>query len=138
MHNNRHSTCSSCIISGVACAVFVSLCAGTLASCRNKPKVDNSALIAKGQVLFKTHGCVTCHSPEGKPIPNAPVLADLLGREIELESGETFTATRDYIKQSIRNPGIGIVKGYPNQMPKPFNLSQLAGLVKDVMTTRAG
>lgn len=93
-------------------------------------------MVARGKLLFKTHGCVTCHSPEGKPIPNAPVLAGILGTAVELESGESFAATREYIRQSIRNPGIGIRKGYPNQMPKPFNLKddELDALVEYVLT----
>lgn len=68
-----------------------------------------------GEQLFINLGCNTCHLPTGRGI--GPSLVGLLGREVELENGETLIADAQYIRRSILDPRSQIVAGYPPVMP---------------------
>jgi len=66
-----------------------------------------------GAVLFTQLGCAGCHA-DGQI---APPLAGLLGRQVMLERGGAVAVDRDYLRQSIIDPGSQLVAGYPNSMP---------------------
>lgn len=85
------------------------------------PTIDPAAA-ASGRSLFLSLGCNTCH-PGGRS-GTGPSLIGLLGREVELQSGETITADRAYIRRSIVAPSEQIVAGYSDLMPAMEDLSE--------------
>jgi mono/diheme cytochrome c family protein len=78
--------------------------------------------IQKGEALFNSVGCTTCHSVTGKVL-YGPALNTVFQSEIVvLRDGEkhTETADRDYIIRSMQNPDFEKVDGFQDRkMPKP-------------------
>lgn len=68
-----------------------------------------------GGRLFEQFACASCHN--SKSNSRGPDLAGLPGRLVQLKDGGQLTADDAYIRESIFNPGAGIVKGYTNLMP---------------------
>lgn len=66
-----------------------------------------------GQHLFAALGCAACHDNDKL----APALLGLLGREVELTSGDRVKADTRYLRDSIVAPGRQLVAGYLNIMP---------------------
>jgi cytochrome c oxidase subunit 2 len=68
-----------------------------------------------GQQLFVQQGCVSCHRLETNV--RAPVLEKLYGSTVRLDTGETFIADENYLRQSILDPGSQVVAGFEPIMP---------------------
>jgi cytochrome c oxidase subunit 2 len=67
-----------------------------------------------GLTILKANGCLTCHSLDGSKIIG-PSFKGIYGskRVVITDGGEkTIVATDDYIKRSILDPNIEIVKGF--------------------------
>jgi len=77
-----------------------------------KPKIDPVSLI-------QNNGCTGCHSIDGSKIvgPSFKNLYESKGKV--LRDGNLIEVLKDkeYLKQSILNPKIDVVEGYPNIMP---------------------
>jgi len=73
--------------------------------------------VARGEQLSQQFGCANCHSVDGsKKI--GPTWAGLYESEVPLADGTTAVADEAYLAQSIVNPNVQIVAGYPaNVMP---------------------
>jgi protein SCO1 len=66
-----------------------------------------------GAALYRRLGCAGCHD-----VPAiAPLLAGLAGRTVMLADGRTTTATAEYLRESILDPGAKVVATYPPSMP---------------------
>ncbi len=66
-----------------------------------------------GAALYRRLGCAGCHD-----VPAiAPSLAGLAGRTVMLADGRTTTATAEYLRESILDPGAKVVATYPPSMP---------------------
>ena len=101
----------------VSCAIVV------LASCTTssdtattrdaylEPHVPN---ILNGAQLFKSEGCSACHSTGTRNMPG-PGLAGIGTSRIP-----TLTAEQ-YLQQSIQTPGVYVVDGFRNLMPKTYS-----------------
>ena len=74
-----------------------------------RPPEKSSA--ANGAELFKTYGCVTCHSAI------APTLSHVYGTEQLLDDGRKVLADETYLRESILDPQAKIVAGYGTAMP---------------------
>jgi cytochrome c oxidase subunit 2 len=70
----------------------------------------------KGKALLEKFGCLGCHSTDGTP-KVGPTLKGLYGSRVPLADGRTVEADEGFLKESIVDPGAGIVKGFPNVMP---------------------
>ncbi len=70
----------------------------------------------KGKTLLEKFGCLGCHSIDGS-VKVGPSFKGLYGSRVPLADGRTVTADEGYFKESIVDPGAGIVKGFPNVMP---------------------
>lgn len=70
----------------------------------------------KGKSLLEKFGCLGCHSTDGSA-KVGPTLKGLYGSRVSLEDGRTAVADEGFLKESIVDPGAGIVKGFPNVMP---------------------
>ncbi|MCG8350569.1 MAG: cytochrome c oxidase subunit II [Chloroflexales bacterium] len=68
-----------------------------------------------GQQIFAQQGCASCHRLETNV--RAPVLEKLYGSTVRLDTGETFIADENYIRQSILDPASQVVAGFEPIMP---------------------
>jgi len=66
-----------------------------------------------GAALYRGLGCAGCHD-----VPAiAPSLAGIAGQTVMLADGRTTTATSEYLRESILDPGAKVVATYPPSMP---------------------
>jgi cytochrome c oxidase subunit 2 len=70
---------------------------------------------ARGEELFRTRGCTTCHRPD--TAARAPILNGLFGTTVMLQGDETVTADEGYLRESILRPAAKVVRGYAPVMP---------------------
>ena len=79
-----------------------------------------------GQALAARNGCATCHSTGSGPGVGATDYVGtpwegLFGRKVVLSNGATVTADEAYLRESILDPDVRIVKGFsPGIMPRGF------------------
>lgn len=72
----------------------------------------------QGAQIFQRIGCVACHSVDGSTAGKlGPTLRGLYDATRTFEDGTSRKADDEYLRQSIRNPGAHIVKGFPEGMP---------------------
>jgi mono/diheme cytochrome c family protein len=87
----------------------------------------NTALVAKGQSLYTSLGCVGCHSIDGSK-GTGPTFKGLAGSQVKLTNGKTVAADDAYLMESIVDPDKVIVQGFsPGVMSaviKPGSVSQ--------------
>jgi cytochrome c oxidase subunit 2 len=89
---------------------------------------SGESLAARGQKLFESLACHTCHQPGGKG--RGPRLEGIYGSKITLETGETVTADENYLRESILNPNRRLVAGYQPIMPVFQGLVSEEGLLE--------
>jgi len=75
----------------------------------------HAGLAARGQALFRRHGCMGCHAAASSV--HAPELAGLLGRRVPLSDGSAVVADETYVRDSIVEPQKAIAAGYDAIMP---------------------
>ncbi len=73
--------------------------------------------IEKGQKLYITRSCNTCHSVDGNNAMNGPTFKGLVGKKREFTDGSSVVADENYIRESILNAQLKIVKGRQPVMP---------------------
>lgn len=78
------------------------------------------SLVDRGQGLYRSRGCVGCHSVDGSRNVG-PSLKGLVGHEVALKGGGSVQADAEYLKRAITDPGAEIVQGYPPVMPDNFD-----------------
>lgn len=71
---------------------------------------------AKGQQLVIDYGCVACHSTDGTVLVG-PSWQGIYGSAEALEGGGSATVDDDYIRESIKEPGLKLVEGFGDLMP---------------------
>ncbi|MCS6936597.1 MAG: cbb3-type cytochrome c oxidase subunit II [Candidatus Bipolaricaulota bacterium] len=106
------------------------------------PKPTEDPKIAKGRELYRSLGCVGCHSLDGSPNVG-PSFKGLWEREVEvvLPDGTTTRVIADgaYIRESITQASAKVVKGFPNVMPsfaERVTESDLDALVEYIKSLR--
>jgi cytochrome c oxidase subunit II len=84
-------------------------------------------LAEQGARLFQDLACNTCHldTAQGR----GPSLKDIVGRPVQLASGETVVRDEAYLRESILNSQARIVAGYTPLMPTFQGLISEEGLV---------
>jgi len=92
----------------------------------------------RGLALMRPHGCLGCHSLDGKPMVG-PTFKGLYGKQEEVVSGgdvRAVTVDEERIRLAIREPTRDIVRGYPPQMPAitltPDELNQVVDYIKEL------
>jgi cytochrome c oxidase subunit 2 len=96
-------------------------------------------LASAGERLFVDLACNTCHRPDSQG--RGPVLNGLIGRTVQLQSGESIVADEAYVRESILNPSARITAGYQPIMPTFQGLvteEQLLQLIEYVKSLPAG
>jgi cytochrome c oxidase subunit 2 len=77
---------------------------------------------AAGMAILKEQGCNACHSSDGSKIVG-PSYLNLYGeKQVVIRDGKevTLTADDEYIKRSIYDPNVEIVKGYPSGLMQSY------------------
>ena len=90
--------------------------------------VPEGSLAAAGQKLFTDLACNTCHRPDAPG--RGPMLDNLFGRTVTLQSGESLVADEAYIRESILTPAAKITAGYQPIMPAFQGLVSEEGLLQ--------
>jgi cytochrome c oxidase subunit 2 len=70
-----------------------------------------NSLASEGEKVFQGAGCIVCHKIGARG--RGPDLAGLFGKSVQLQSGETVTADENYLRESIVNPQVKVVTGFP-------------------------
>lgn len=70
----------------------------------------------RGEKLFTTRACYTCHDIEGKRSVGPP-LNGIFGKPVVLDGGEQQIVDENYFRESVLNPQASIVAGYQPVMP---------------------
>jgi cytochrome c oxidase subunit 2 len=68
-----------------------------------------------GRALFSSLGCDTCHRSDVQA--RGPSLAGIYNKPVLLEDGRTVTVDENYVRESILDPSVKIVKGFKPVMP---------------------
>lgn len=82
------------------------------------PEDNPRPLDEVGQIVASQNACFSCHSVDGSAM-TGPTWQGLFGRRerVRTASGvEEIVADENYIRESILEPAVKIVEGYPNQM----------------------
>lgn len=85
-------------------------------------------LSARGEKLFQSLACNTCHRADGKG--RGPVLAGIFGKPVSLQTGQKVIVDEAYIRESILNPTAKVVEGYQPVMPTFQGLISEEGLMQ--------
>src|SRR5215813_7013256 len=97
------------------------------------------SLASAGEQLFVDLACNTCHRPDSQG--RGPVLNGLIGKTVQLQSGESIVADEVYVRESILNPSAKITAGYQPIMPTFQGLvteEQLLELIEYVKSLPTG
>jgi len=73
---------------------------------------------AAGRTLSRSSGCAACHGTNGQG-GVGPTFVGLFGSTVTLDDGTTLVADRDYLIESIKEPGAKTVAGF--RLPMPTN-----------------
>jgi cytochrome c oxidase subunit II len=90
--------------------------------------VQEGSLASSGGKLFQDLACNTCHRPDAQG--RGPVLQNLFGKQVTLQSGETLVVDEAYIRESILTPGKRITAGFQPIMPTFQGLVSEEGLLE--------
>ncbi len=72
----------------------------------------------QGERVYERY-CTSCHSIDGSVVVG-PSLKGLFGSRRTFEDGTTAVADEEYIRNSILNPRVQIVQGFPAVMPEGY------------------
>jgi len=86
------------------------------------------SLASAGEKLFADLACNTCHRVDVQG--RGPVLQNLFGKTVSLQSGETVVADEAYIRESILTPAAKVVAGFQPIMPTFQGLVSEEGLLE--------
>jgi cytochrome c oxidase subunit II len=90
--------------------------------------VQEGSLASAGEKLFADLACNTCHRPDAQG--RGPVLQNLYGKTINLQSGEKVVVDEAYIRESILTPSTKITAGFQPIMPMFQGLVSEEGLLE--------
>ncbi len=90
--------------------------------------VQEGSMASAGGKLFQDLACNTCHRPGAQG--RGPMLQNLFGREITLQTGEHVIADEAYLRESILRPGEKVAAGFQPIMPTFQGLVSEEGLLQ--------
>ena len=101
--------------------------------------VVNSDPVVRGQRVAKNN-CMSCHSIDGTKLVG-PSWKGLLGENVELADGSSLVSDEAYILESIVDPNVKVVKGFPaGVMPQNYKTllseQQISDLVEYIETLK--
>lgn len=78
------------------------------------PPIDEARLSAqarRGAELFRTRGCISCHTTDGTD-SIGPSVRGAWGSQRELQDGSVVVVDEAYVRESIVEPRAKLVRGY--------------------------
>ena len=69
-----------------------------------------------GREVFRSKGCAACHGIDGAG-QVGPSLVGIVGSEVEIQGQDPVIVDRDYLVESIVDPGAKLAEGYNLPMP---------------------
>src|SRR5262249_31296585 len=97
------------------------------------------SLALEGRKLFLKLQCVSCHSAEARA--RGPILENLFGRSVPLQSGKSVVVDESYVRESIVDPQAKIAAGWHPIMPtfhRKVNEEELIQLVAFIKSLGTG
>lgn len=79
-------------------------------------EVSVASMAERGKKIFGGKGCVACHSVTGQAVIG-PAVNGIFGKEEELTDGTKVTVDENYLRESLMDPHVKLVKGYQALMP---------------------
>jgi cytochrome c oxidase subunit 2 len=73
------------------------------------------SIVEKGKFLWRSKGCSACHSIDGTA-GTGPTWKNMWGHAVELTDGTTAMVDENYVRSSVYDPALQLVKGYGPQM----------------------
>ena len=70
----------------------------------------------EGREVFRSKGCAACHGKDGEG-QVGPSLVGIVGTEVEIQGRDPVLVDRDYLVESIVDPGAKLAEGYNLPMP---------------------
>ena len=98
----------------------------------------NKSPVELGAGLYKTRGCMQCHSIDGTP-GIAPSFKGIYGEMQALADGKSVKVDEDYIHESIIEPQAKIVRGYAPVMPTfkgKLKDKEIAGIIEFIKSLK--
>lgn len=99
-------------------------------------KVGTLPLAQRGEKLFQSKACSSCHSSADLTTKVGPALFKKFGTEETMADGSSVTVDENYVRESILSPNAKTVKGFPaNVMPSfqgQLSEVELAALIEYV------
>lgn len=92
----------------------------------------------QGRQLAVKYGCIGCHSADGTPL-TGPTWFGLYGSQRQFTDGSSAVADDEYIAQSILEPNVLVVNGFPPIMPATYSTltsEEIANLVAYIKTLK--
>jgi len=89
---------------------------------------QEGSLASAGGKLFQDLACNTCHRSDAQG--RGPVLTNLFGKQVALQSGEQAVVDEAYIRESILSPGAKVTAGFQPIMPTFQGLVSEEGLLQ--------
>ena len=86
------------------------------------PTVNVAREIARGKRLIEQHGCLDCHTTDGRD-QIGPTWKSLYGSTVTLAGGEVVVADAGYLWAAVRDPNAQIVEGYLADIMLPLQLT---------------
>jgi cytochrome c oxidase subunit 2 len=127
-----------------AVAAFVAVCGRTPTHPGCKPVASAMpAEVSRGERLFETRGCVSCHFSDGDASAGPP-LVGVAGSKVELANGARVTADATYLTESIAAPNRQIVNGYQRDVmsaivdQEGLSRAQISALVAFIQSLTRG
>ncbi len=96
---------------------------------------------AVGRTISRSSGCAACHGTNGEGGVGPPFVG-LFGSTVTLDDGATVVADRDYLIESIKEPGAKMVAGF--RLPMPTNrltddeIDQVVTYIQELSGTGTG
>ncbi len=105
-----------------------------LAATADQPEAQNKSsvvqpTIERGVHVYKTIGCIACHSVDGTSNGRSgPTWKNLAGSQRELLDGKRVEVDAAYLRESILDPAAKVAKGYH---PKDVGMPSYRGILPD-------
>lgn len=99
--------------------------------------------IARGAAVFLEHNCAECHATTHEQADTSgaaykgPPLIDIVGRPVELESGQRVERDHRYLRRAVRDSRADIVKGYRFQLMPDYGFFEEADIAALLLYLRS-
>ena len=99
-------------------------------------KADNIDGAPRGEMIFNKKGCNACHTVTGAP-GIGPTWKGLFGKTENIAGGASIKVDENYIRESILDPQLKVVQGFPPSMPQTkLSDRDVAGVIEYIKSLK--